>query len=197
MTTEERIIRLMAADSHTSESELDSLLADERIDVPQVDEEWSNFKTEHSIRREHRQVSSRWKIAAAITAICLLSGITIAAIHHAGKRLQQDETAVTTTEQTTNETAAKVQELAADTLPPAQTVGQPAPCTFEDTPLDAMLTQIAHHYNMSVEFQNKDARQLRLYYEWNPANSLSEVVSQLNTFRQFNIVVRDGQLIVE
>ena len=196
MTTEERIIRLMAADSYTSESELDNILADEQIDVPQVDKQWSNFIAEHRNDNERHKAPSQWKVAAAVAAICLLSGITIAAIHHAGKHIQQDEI-LATAGQAAKETATKVQGLATDTLPPAQHVGQPVPCTFEDTPLDAMLAKIAHHYNMSVEFRNAETRQLRLYYEWNPENSLNEVVSQLNTFKQFNIVVHDGQLIVE
>ena len=60
-----------------------------------------------------------------------------------------------------------------------------------------MLEQMARHYDMEVVFQNITARELRIYYEWDPENTINDVVNQLNTFQQFKITIDGKCLTVE
>lgn len=194
MTREERIIQLMAVDENTPTDSLDNILNDETINVPDTDEQWEQIRSEHSPRKTH----TRWKVAATIIVICLISGLAIAAIHHAiNHRRTLSSTQIVSIDTTDNHQTTTVRESVADTLPPAQAVEPLAPCTFEDTPLPVMLEQMARHYDMEVVFQNITARELRIYYEWNPENTINDVVNQLNTFQQFKITIDGKCLTVE
>lgn len=194
MTREERIIQLMAVDENTPTDSLDNILNDETINVPDTDEQWEQIRSEHSPRKTH----TGWKVAATIIVICLISGLAIAAIHHAiNHRRTLSSTQIVSIDTTDNHQTTTVRESVADTLPPAQAFEPLAPCTFEDTPLPVMLEQMARHYDMEVVFQNITARELRIYYEWNPENTINDVVNQLNTFQQFKITIDGKCLTVE
>ncbi|MBO6216533.1 MAG: DUF4974 domain-containing protein [Prevotella sp.] len=194
MTREERIIQLMAVDENTPTDSLDNILNDETINVPDTDEQWEQIRSEHSPRKTH----TGWKVAATIIVICLISGLAIAAIHHAiNHRKTLSSTQIVSIDTTDNHQTTTVRESVADTLPPAQAVEPLAPCTFEDTSLPVMLEQMARHYDMEVVFQNITARELRIYYEWNPENTINDVVNQLNTFQQFKITIDGKCLTVE
>lgn len=71
------------------------------------------------------------------------------------------------------------------------------PRTFENTTLDVLVGVLAEHYGMRVQVMNDGAGQLRLYYEWNPALNIEQVVDQLNTFEKVNITVNDDTLTIE
>ena len=49
------------------------------------------------------------------------------------------------------------------------------------------MTEISKVYGVEVEYNNKDAASLHLYYKFNPSLSLNEIIEQLNTFEQINI----------
>ena len=184
----------MAVDENTPTDSLDNILNDETINVPDTNEQWEQIRSEHSPRKTH----TGWKVAATIIVICLISGLAIAAIHHAiNHRRTPSSTQIVNIDTTDNHQTTTVRESVADTLPPAQAVEPLAPCTFEDTPLPVMLEQMARHYDMEVVFQNITARELRIYYEWDPENTINDVVNQLNTFQQFKITIDGKCLTVE
>ena len=194
MTREERIIQLMAVDENTPTDSLDKIINDATIPTPDAEAQWEQFKSEHSTQKSH----TGWKVAATVIVICLISGLAIAAIHQAiTYRRTPSSTQIVSVNTTDNHQTTTVRETAADTLPPAQAVEPLAPRTFEDTPLPVMLEQMARHYDMEVVFQNITARELRLYYEWNPENTINDVVNQLNTFQQFKITIDGKRLTVE
>lgn len=66
------------------------------------------------------------------------------------------------------------------------------PVMFEDAPLEKIMAAIAETYGVEVVFNNKEVEALHLYYKYNPSLSLGEIISQLNTFDQINIVL-DGK----
>lgn len=194
MTREERIIQLMAVDENTPTDSLDNILNDETINVPDTDEQWEQIRSEHSPRKTH----TGWRVAATIIVICLISGLAIAAIHHAiNHRRTLSSTQIVSIDTTDNHQTTMVRESVADTLPPAQAVEPLTPRTFEDMPLPTMLEELARHYDMEVVFHNATASNLRLYYEWNPEDSIQEVVNQLNTFNQIKITIDGNRLTVE
>lgn len=194
MTKEERIIQLMAVDENTPTDRIDELLDNENTPIPDTEAQWKQFKSEHT--RQHTR--TEWRVAATVIVVCLISGLAIAAIHHAISYHQAPDTTEAISIDTMKALhTTTVQESAADTLPPAQAVEPLTPRTFEDIPLPTMLEEMARHYNMEVVFHNATARNLRLYYEWNPENTIQEVVNQLNTFNQIKITIDSNRLTVE
>ena len=60
-----------------------------------------------------------------------------------------------------------------------------------------MLGEMAQYYNVKVVYNNASARKLRLFYEWNMADSVEQVVDVLNHFRHVNLQLNDRTIIVE
>ena len=55
--------------------------------------------------------------------------------------------------------------------------------------------KVAAIYGVIVRFNHRESATLHLYYKFDPALSLDEVVAQLNTFEQINIR-RDSDTII-
>ena len=69
--------------------------------------------------------------------------------------------------------------------------------TFDNVSLETMLGEMAQYYGVKVVFLNKEAKQLRFYYEWNSENSLQSVVDVLNHSQQMSLSLDNDQLVVE
>ncbi len=69
------------------------------------------------------------------------------------------------------------------------------PKTFDNVPLGRMLPEIADYYGMKAKFLSEDVKELRLFFTWNPKESIDKVINKLNQFERLN-VKRDGQDIV-
>lgn len=67
------------------------------------------------------------------------------------------------------------------------------PVVFEDEALGTILSRIASVHDAKVVIAPSKAS-LRLYFKWNPAETLDEVVARLNNFDQIDIVL-DGKTI--
>ena len=72
---------------------------------------------------------------------------------------------------------------------------QVQPRTFDNVPLEKMLPEIAEHYGMDVRFLSEEAKELRLFFTWNPQESIDKVIDKLNQFERLN-VKRDGRSII-
>ena len=55
-----------------------------------------------------------------------------------------------------------------------------------------MLPEIANYYGMKVSFQNKEKEALRLFFTWNPAESIDKAITKLNQFESLS-VKREGE----
>ena len=74
----------------------------------------------------------------------------------------------------------------------------PVTVTFENTALANIVKQIADYHHVGVSIRNAEAAKLRLYFQWNQQDALSETVDMLNRFERFSIVqAADGTLVVE
>ncbi len=71
------------------------------------------------------------------------------------------------------------------------------PIMFEDESLENIIKAIAKAYGVEVKINNMDAASLRLYYKFDPALHLDEVVSQLNTFDQIDIRLNDNTITID
>ena len=168
--------------------------ADERLADEMINEQWQRLEAEYPTRAT---VVPLWRkaVAAAVVAVATI-GIAVAAIHTGffGLKHTDNNTEQTTKpqqEQVTPETSVTKTEQPADTLDAAQ------PQLFEEAPLEQILTALAAHYGVEVEYRTDDVRSLRLFYQWEPEYTLDKVVEMLNNFEAFSIRHEGNKLIVE
>jgi len=168
-----------------SEEQIEAMM-DELDRLPDVDTAWQKF------RRTEQFSSRRWlKVAASIIGILMLTGIAYAAVHIISHSAEVDEKVPTQEVQNINspknDTAGKI--LTADSIPQTR--------IFENIPLDEMVSEIAHYYNKVADIQSEEAHELRLYYKWEPKDSLESVIDDLNHFDRVSLAIEDDKLIVK
>lgn len=180
----------MAFDKQATEKDLD------------VEKEWQLFAERHLIQTMHpihsmAKARFDWrKLAASFVGVCLLSGITFAAIHTFSSRHQADEMVIGDTT-LINVTAGHKAIAASNTTTPSDVKKEIVQKTFDNVSLEKMLDEMAQYYGVKVVFVNQEAKQLRFYYEWNSANGLQDVVDELNHSQQLNLSLNNDQLVVE
>ena len=168
--------------------------ADERLTDEMINGQWQRLEAEHLTRAT---IVPLWrKVAAAAVVAVATIGIAVAAIHTGffGLKHTDNKTEQTTKpqqEQVTPEASVTKTEQPADTLNAAQ------PQLFEEAPLEQVLTILAAHYGVEVEYRTDDVRSLRLFYQWEPEYTLDKVVEMLNNFEAFSIRHEGNKLIVE
>ena len=168
--------------------------ADERLTDEMINEQWQRLEAEYPT---HATIVPllRKAAAAAVVAVATI-GIAIAAVHTSffGLKHTDNKTEQRTKpqqEQVTPETSVTKTEQPADTLDATR------PQLFEEAPLEQVLTALAAHYGVEVEYLTDDVRSLRLFYQWEPEYSLDKVVEMLNNFEAFSIRHEGNKLIVE
>ena len=137
--------------------------------------------------------------SAPVTEIALVCTIavvaaTIGVTHYfnAQKEIAQTELA-----EPQEQTAIANSNVAtADTIP-SETTPLPETIVFKGESLEKILADIAGYYGATVAFNQDSAKSLKLYFEWNQALPLNEVVGQLNNFEQINITLTDKVLAVK
>ena len=172
-----------------SDQQLEAMM-DELDQTPDTRTAWHEFNQHH--RPTTARPSHRWaKVAASLIGVCMASGIALAAIHIV-RQLSVGELKAPATEKQIN--ASKQPTNPADTLASDTLVIEPR--IFENVPLDSMLIEIATYYDVNVEFQRDEARQLRFHFVWKQSDNLNKVVERLNNFEAVNIIRERKKLIV-
>ena len=160
-----------------------------------IDAAWQQFNSKQT--KSDKLISFR-KIAAAIIALLMLSGISYAAIHIVKQMAKQEIAAPERDSESPNQRAGignpshqamPVDTLKSDTIPSE-------PRVFNNVELDVMLSEIAATHHVEVEFQNENARQLRFHFVWKREDNLEQIVEKLNNFESVSIVVEDKKLVV-
>ncbi len=213
MTTEEKRMRFFDMQDHPerySDEEFQQMLADPEM------QEFINTMTDfrqatimEEMKEEkpvvmvpvHRFTTLR-KIAAVTTGILFVSGLSFAAVQLGIIGNKQSNTEQTKTEQTLsderiasgNRNIAK-QTFATDTIAKRDTLT--APVIYEEAELHTILSAVADHYGIDVNYKTETSRIIRLYFVWNPADKLDAVVAQLNKFDRISIRIENKSLIVE
>ena len=187
-----------------SDQELEAMM-DEIDQMPDVEEAWQllseklrvkseESSSKHEVARADSSLftlhSSFKKVAAILISIITISGLAFAAIHfvrnHEGKPAE------------TEQPAATVEARTADAArQPADTTVSMQPVVFDNVTLDSILPQIARHYGYTVDFRNEQPKSLRLYFTWNPQDSIQKVTEKMNLFEQFHIVLEEQTIIIE
>ena len=172
-----------------TQSAIDAARAEEDITEEMIEAEWQRFSSEKIEVKSEKYPFL--KIAAMFVGILMLSGIAYAAIHIISHSTGVDEKAPTQEVQNINspKNDATAETLTADSIPQTR--------IFENTPLDEMVSEIAHYYNKVADIQSEEAHELRLYYKWEPKDSLESVIDDLNHFDRVSLAIEGDKLIVK
>ena len=168
--------------------------ADKSIDV---DKAWERFAAEHPVEvKRHRSLYTSWftgarKYAAIGVTVLMMSGLSYAAIIQIRHRneIRKEQPAATNSKPATVRQV-KTPVEAVDTV-------QLQPKTFDNVPLEKMLPEIAEHYGMKVRFLSEEVKELRLFFTWNPQESIEKVINKLNQFDRLNVKLSGQDIIVE
>ncbi len=134
------------------------------------------------------------KIAAVAIGILFISGLTFAAVklgiighsHNGNPAI---------TEHTDDKQEKVKQAITNDTINKRDTLTMPV--IYEEAELHTIMTALSSHYGVEVIYKNENARNIRLYFVWNPTDKLEVVVSMINKFDRINIRQENFKLIVE
>ena len=130
------------------------------------------------------------KAAAAIIAICLISGITYAAVV-----LIQRPSVPAKIEATAPSISPSPATPVSDV--PASSTQGPVVKTYEDTPLSAIVADIARAYSKLQAYRTQKADSLRLYFRLDIRRGLEKNIEELNTFENINIEIKGDTLVVD
>lgn len=212
----DKIDRLLDAIEHPdrySDAELASLLADPevrevydlldktkssltQIPTPDVDSEWENFVGAHKRRFFRIQNLFSRNIAASI-AIGIASLAAVAAVVGVSVNYVLDHKS--------EPAAAEVAQAQNATVTPTDTVAAiddapfvaPEIIVFDNEPLETIANRIAEYYGCHTEFSSDAPKSLRLYFRWNQALPLDEVVESLNNFEQIHLTVNNKTIKID
>ncbi len=171
-------------------SALDAASADEKTTDDVIDAEWQRLqvKSHTPLFTLHASVL---KYAAMFVGILMLSGIAFAAIRivTTSNHSQKDvETELTNNSMSSQPSVLSPQNSEGDSIPSVR--------LFENTPLDEMVSEIAHYYHLEADIQSKEAHELRLYYRWELKDAIESVMDDLNHFDRVCLTVEDDKMIV-
>ena len=200
MKKEEQIRMLLHPEDYTDE-QLDQMLDETDVKVPDANEAWEKFsgkrKEESGKRKEEsgkRNVESGkrlplLKIAAMFVGVLMLSGIAYAAVQiirsqESGVRSQ--ETIVST----------NTQHLSPNTQAPADST-QMKPIVYEDAELATILNEIATFHQCEVVYKSEASKHIRLYFTWDQKATIDDIIDTFNKFERIHITRDNKKLIVE
>lgn len=216
----DKIDRLLDALEHPdlySDKDLEAMLADSEvretynlivktksaltpIQTPDVDAEWLSFQKSHPATRQRPtlRISNLFSrnIAASI-AICIASLAAVAAV----VGVSVNYVLKPRTHTSSDEIVAMAKEaiVSTDTVISVEEAPSAAPETivFDNEPLETIITRIAEYHDYNVTFSSDTPKSLRLYFRWNQAQSLDDVVESLNNFEQITISVEDKTIKID
>ena len=162
-----------------------------------VDDEWQRFSEQHLSSHKKFLFFTRHRAATiAILALSSFAAIAIGvAITTSSFSAREHETlaAFESDLQTVEIETPSTQP----TIPDSTAIEPVIPILFEDNALEEILHVVAETYGVDIRFNNDATKRLHLYFKFNPALSLDEVIDQLNNFEQINIIKTDKSLIVD
>ena len=181
--------------------EVDSALLKKESHNVDVESEWEKFSEEHALSEKVNVVPMprfSWrKIAVVVAVFVLVSGIAIAAIHTYIRKSHEPMVIAQNTEGVIHDDSSK-NDTAKVVSTEEVRKGKPAVHkTFVNVALGKMLTEIAVYYDLQVVFGSDEAKNLRLYYEWDSHTKLEDVVKELNQFENVNITLNGHVITVQ
>lgn len=215
MDKSELLLRMLENPEQYSDEQLLELLADEecrelyeamrlsadafqmedakaKISAGLKDEEWQKFSMTYDADldgRTNRRHYSLSKIAALFIGVLMLSGIAYAAYRMALRAGEDSQKPVQELPMVNSPQQVLMEE-------PTDSVKQ-APIVFENAELQTMLNEMATYYNYKVSFRTEAAKHIRLYFTWDKASKIEDVVATFNKFERIHVSIENQTLVVE
>ena len=170
------------------------------IPVPDIEKEWNQFKVSSHYNRQSpvlrfsaffsRKVAASVTIAIlSITAVAAIVGISVSSLNNKESQLTEKEVASTTEVIPNQEDSIKT---------PSDSPKQSFETViFDNEPLESIMKQIGDFYGYKPEFNSENARSLRLYFKWNQASTIQEIVESLNNFEQIHLTIEGGAIKID
>ena len=183
----EELLRMIEHPQDYTDEAIQQMLDNpDNLDIREYYELMVAVETGFAQRKQRQSRTVRiWRIAVAIVGVLVLSGIAIAAIHSFSDR---------TTEQLVETIEVKSES---SILQKTESTHQDSIRIYENVLLEEILSDLAYYYHVRVEYQNEQARHIRLYTKWDRSSSLSQIIERLNTFEKICIHQNNNRLIVE
>ena len=196
MTREEKQRMLLHPERYTDE-QLDEMLSETSIPVPDIDAEWQKFFDKPSGRAEREakhfpQKHHSWgwmQIAAMFIGVLMLSGIAYAAVHVISNIESKPKVAIIDRKPDVKKVKKTYGLEAAPT--------KKAPVIYNNVELGQIMQYIADGYGVKVEFKNEAARTLRFYLQWEADDTLQEIIDKINHFEKVHLTLTDETITIE
>jgi len=160
-----------------------------------TDKAWQHFQ-QQNLQEEKSPIISLFgsirKYAAIIACILLISGISYATILQIRQRKEAEQT-----KEITKETPKRATSPSTTIKVESADNSQMKPKVFDNVLLEDILPEIAEFYGMKVEFRNPEAKGVRLFFTWDPQESVDKTISKLNQFERLTVKREGENIIVE
>lgn len=185
MKKEEQIRMLLHPEKYTDE-QLDQMLDESNIPVPDANDAWEQFQKAHIVAKS---TTTWYKIAAMFIGILMMSGIAYAAISHFIK--MEDKPQVTLTERKPD--IKKMEKTYGAEMTPTKK----APVVFNNVELQQIMQYVADGYGVKVEFKNNAARTIRFYLQWEADDTLQEILDKINHFEKVHLTLNEDTITIK
>lgn len=214
----DKILELIENTEELSPGEIDRLLADPEmrelydllggisgalhasdihVGTDCIEEEWTKFRRRH-LYAGWRAVWHRRR-AAMIGGVVVTSMVAVGMGIGISMHRQRNESEIGSAL-----SHSLVQEVSvtqsADSLSKQTGAGMAideVPVEFENETLEIILAQIAAKNGLEVKYLSTDPKSLRLYFVWDPSQSVEETIAQLDNFERFSVHLSDDTIIVK
>ena len=194
MKNQERIRMLLHPEQYTDE-QLDQMLDETSIPVPDVEEEWQQFKAQRQ-RRRRQNPMMRW--AAVIITVAALSGITYAAIQHFRNANDVKEKTPAVAPQQKEVQEMGRQETEYHVAPIAEKIDSiRQDQQFNNVELQQIMQQLSRDYDVKVVFKNEAKRTLRFYLKWEANDSIQDILNRINHFEKVHLTLSGATITIE
>ena len=172
----------------------------QHISTPDIDVEWNKFKNNNYYKKKStvlrlsaffsRKVAASVTITIiSITAVAAIVGLSVSSLNN--KENVTSEKEVTATKEVITNQEDSIKTPSDSPIQSFETV------IFDNEPLEVIMKQIGDFYGYKTEFNSENARSLRLYFRWNQASTIQEIVESLNNFEQIHLTIEGGAIKID
>lgn len=170
------------------------------IVTPDIEEEWKAFVVNHHNEKPARRFGLTdlfSRKAAASIAVCIMSLTAIAAIVEISVHfLDRKESEIITTKIGTEAKEVTLQPDSVMTFREA-VPGSTEIVVFDNELFENIISRIASYYGYDMIYDADKSKSLRLYYRWNQALPIEDIVESLNNFEQIHLTISDRTIRID
>ena len=197
MKKEEQIRMLLHPENYTDE-QLDQMLDETNIKVPDANEAWEELKNGRIEELKYKKnfnlltlqsFNSIKKIAAMFVGVLMLSGIAYAAYRVVGSMGEDYKSPTQETRIANSRQQDKTEEAKDSTAM--------KPVVYEDAELATILNEIATFHQCEVVYKSEASKHIRLYFTWDQKATIDDIIGTFNKFERIHFTRDNKKLIVE